>query len=314
MKIIFASCFDALEEPNQTVWQHALGHSPDVLLLLGDSIYMDYFPHLGQSKNWSKEDFAKEMYRRYKAQWEVDSFRVLVNSVKHIGITWDDHDFAWNGSCGAGTDPDTGVPKDKRLISTGLFLQFKQHLKLRPIQASYPAIPNINSLLNTVDQGIQDTFDFGRMRFIMLDGRTYRQDKKHDRKSTMLGENQKDWLKDTINGWNGVSIVCTGSTIQGSKESWSRYNDYDWLISQNTPPISNQNFWRSIFLSGDIHENNFLRHKEGNFYEITSSGAARPNWFGAVGNYGLLEVHPTEILVTLFNDKGQEENTKSINF
>jgi alkaline phosphatase D len=115
MKIVFASCFDALEDPNKDVWACALEQNPDALLLLGDIIYMDYFPHLGQSRRWSTKQFADEMYRRYKAQWSVASFRELINSVNHIGITWDDHDFAWNGSCGAGTGEKTGVPSDKRL-------------------------------------------------------------------------------------------------------------------------------------------------------------------------------------------------------
>lgn len=44
MKIAFASCFDALKDAEQDVWFRVLDQKPEVLLLLGDSIYMDYFP------------------------------------------------------------------------------------------------------------------------------------------------------------------------------------------------------------------------------------------------------------------------------
>lgn len=113
MKIAFASCFDALKDAEQDVWFRVLDQKPEVLLLLGDSIYMDYFPKLGQSRELDLQKFANEMYRRYAAQWDVASFRELVKSVDAIGVTWDDHDFAWNGSCGAGQEKKTGVPYEK---------------------------------------------------------------------------------------------------------------------------------------------------------------------------------------------------------
>ena len=42
MKIAFASCMDPIDGFEQPVWDDVLNKSPGVLLLLGDSVYMDY--------------------------------------------------------------------------------------------------------------------------------------------------------------------------------------------------------------------------------------------------------------------------------
>lgn len=300
MKIAFASCFDALKDAEQDVWFRVLDQKPEVLLLLGDSIYMDYFPKLGQSREWDLQKFADEMYRRYAAQWDVASFRELVKSVDAIGVTWDDHDFAWNGSCGAGQEKKTGVPYEKKLISQNLHLQFREQLRQRPLLSTYPPQPAMPDLLTARSPGIEESFDYGNVRCIMLDGRSYRQDQDDNHETAMLGITQKKWLVNQIHQWNGISLVCSGSTLIRSKESWDNYSDYLWLM--------NQGFDKTIVLSGDIHENAFRRHKvsQQNLIEITSSGAARPGIGGDEGNFGLLNIQPNEIQVTLFDEEGPE--------
>jgi phosphodiesterase/alkaline phosphatase D-like protein len=114
MKIAFASCMDAYRVPQQPVWDEINRRQPDVLLLLGDQIYMDW-GDLGESnwkKAWDKDatktlaNFAEEMHARYKRQWEVDSFRTLIADMvarkgsASVQLTWDDHDFAWNNRDG----------------------------------------------------------------------------------------------------------------------------------------------------------------------------------------------------------------------
>jgi len=93
MKVAFTSCFDVLDDPSQEVWLRVADEQPDVLLLLGDSVYMDFgppfpgFSHpLGKPQGWSPERFAKEMYDRYAAQSRVQSFRRLVESVSSAGV------------------------------------------------------------------------------------------------------------------------------------------------------------------------------------------------------------------------------------
>ena len=68
-KIAFASCISVEVDNVQSVWQEVAAHRPDWLILGGDNIYMDYFPHMYQSKPWSSARFASEMWNRYAAQF-----------------------------------------------------------------------------------------------------------------------------------------------------------------------------------------------------------------------------------------------------
>jgi alkaline phosphatase D len=112
MKIVFTSCMDASRLPSQPVWTHVQSLNPDVLMLLGDQIYMDWFD-LGTS-NWRRAidsntsgelaDFAQAMHARYQQQAAVPEFQGLLQNMaagsKQVVVTWDDHDFAWNDSLG----------------------------------------------------------------------------------------------------------------------------------------------------------------------------------------------------------------------
>ena len=42
MKLVITSCMDAERVPDQSVWTSVAECKPDVLLLLGDQIYMDW--------------------------------------------------------------------------------------------------------------------------------------------------------------------------------------------------------------------------------------------------------------------------------
>ena len=75
MKIAFASCIDAIDDPSQAVWGRIRKLAPDVLVLLGDAIYMDYGIALlgsdrpvGWPRKLADETFATTMHERYKLQ------------------------------------------------------------------------------------------------------------------------------------------------------------------------------------------------------------------------------------------------------
>lgn len=57
---------------------------------------------------------------------------------------------------------------------------------------------------------------------------------------------------------------------------------------------------RTLFLSGDIHENKFTEHD--GFYEVTSSGVGRDN----LNNYGLIEFKEAQVEVKLRGRKSKD--------
>jgi alkaline phosphatase D len=299
MKIIFCSCLDAVDDRDQAIWNSVRKLSPDVLLLLGDTVYMDFGlgllgsnRPLGWPRKATNEAFATALYDRYRRQWAVLSFQTLLSSGVKVGLTWDDHDFAWNNSRGAGNEKHYAVSREKRLISRSLFLQFREAIR-PPLSDHYPQIPEMHTLLNADDVGIQDTFDVGNIRFIMLDGRSFRQDPNITPDAEMHGAAQRTWLSELL-AWNGPKIICSGSVLTHSKESWDQYVDYVWMLDQPASDV--------IVVTGDIHKNSGpVRHREDPaLYEITSSGMARPGLGGGRGNYGCLTIDD-EIYVDLYS-------------
>lgn len=320
MEIAFTSCIDAIDDPVQPVWQSIQARKPDVLLLLGDIAYMDYGLAImgsdrpvGWPRKASNETFAKAMHDRYRKQWEVKSFRDLLASGIKLGVIWDDHDFAWNNARGAGTEKHFAVPKEKRLIAQGLFRQFQSACST-PLAPHYPAMPSLASLTGAAERGIQYNFDVGKLRFIMLDGRSFREDPNIAPDASMLGYEQREWLAGLLEEWKGkgLSIVCSGSVMSGSGESWDQYLDYSWLIKQQVDNL--------IVLSGDIHKNVLPVKHQTNIFEVTSSGAARRGLGGSlkhVGgarmNFGILTVGE-DVVVNLFSEDNPEGARVTIKF
>lgn len=310
MRIAFTSCFDALDDPVQNVWTTIAGHQPDVLLLLGDSVYMDFGLTGERRLGWPREisdlEFANTLYSRYRAQWQVESFRDLVRSGIRVANIWDDHDFAWNDARGGSNDPNHGIPAEKRRISRGLFMQFRDALQNLPAAADYPPMPALADLLASPDEGIQYSFEIRNVRFIMLDGRTFRHDPfPLDPVSVQMhGPDQLWWLNHQMNSWEGFKIVGAGSVLDGTGECWRQYYDYQFLQEYAPNHV--------IVLTGDIHKNHGPVNHRDRFghplYEITASGAARPGPFsniprlaGASGNFGLLDLGET-VSATLYGE------------
>lgn len=309
--IAFTSCFDAEDDQTQDVWNKVKAKNPNVLLLLGDSVYMDFgiWPFSSRVLGWprkaSNDEFAEVLYQRYRKQWGVASFRQLIASGVRVGITWDDHDFAWNNSRGAGTEKKYAVSTEKKLISRNLFLQFKNVLQKGSSNPEYPLMPDITELKKGGEGvGIQETFDYESVRVMMLDGRSFRQDPNDVPDAEMHGRAQRNWLAEQLETWNGLKLIGAGSVLTNSKESWDNYLDFKWLLDQ---PVSNV-----IVLTGDIHKNVAPISHRANppLYEITSSGAARPGMGGNSGNFGILTIGE-ETLVELF-DGDTKEFSKSL--
>jgi alkaline phosphatase D len=295
MKVAFTSCIDAYDDPSQPVWDKIRQQEPDVLLLLGDLMYMDYGlaltgaeRPLGWPRKVSDAVFAQTMHERYARQWGVKSFRELLCTGVRLGVIWDDHDFAWNDARGQGTELHHAVSTEKRLIAQGLFRQFRDVCAM-PDVSVYPPMPSLASLLGTEEKGIEDYFDVDEVRFVMLDGRSYRQDPNTGPDADMHGYTQRKWLGGLLAGEQALTVLCSGSVLHGATESWDKYLDYQWLLGEAKDKV--------IVLSGDIHCNKLPVRHSAHVIEVTSSGGARPgsggvlsHLGGASGNFGLLEI------------------------
>jgi alkaline phosphatase D len=302
MKIAFTSCMDAVDDRIQPVWNRIREEQPDLLMLVGDAVYMDFGPAvlgskrpLGWPRKASNQIFAETLYERYLHQWEVASFQKLLETGLKVTTTWDDHDFAWNGSRGASTEKRRAVSLEKRIISRALALQFRNALNSGSVK--YPPMPAMAALLETEDLGIQESIDIDNVRIVMLDGRSFREDPNDVADAEMHGRAQREWLGGLLQSWGGPKVIGSGSVMTRSGESWDQYVDYAWLLDQPST--------KTIVLTGDIHKNVLpVRHSK-QLYEITASGAARPPFKGFAGgmeNFGILSIQE-EITATLYSQE-----------
>lgn len=319
MKIVFTSCMDAERVPHQPIWDNIREEQPDVLMLLGDQIYMDW-GDLGAS-NWRQlikkkpdaglQAFAIDMHRRYALQWEVPEFQKLITdfsgraNISKFLMTWDDHDFAWNNALGE--DGDTGdlakhgVATHVKAVSYRLFKQFEAHIRNAYPGTPYPNLPLDwdRPLLDTNTQGLfwqGQLADVGP-ECLLLDTRWNR--KARAAGASILGYDQYETLKNQISKANaGLLIVAAGTPMaykylisqQAWKDGADSYFEYDAILSNAVRPV--------LFLGGDVHRNEWsgrLSKTDGStstVVQILSSGAA-------IGNIGFKRFLPSYGIVVV---------------
>ncbi len=301
MKIAFTSCMDATRVPMQPVWTEIFRRQPDVVMLLGDQIYMDW-GDLGAS-NWKKliqrdkkkglEKFAADMHYRYEAQAKVKEFMALMAYLQQGGktllMTWDDHDFAWNNSLGAGPDDGKhGVPEEVKAISLALFRAFEKYLR-NPV-GSYPGLAaTLSGMDKNPSHGIESTGVLKNgahtLPYQLLDTRWYRTSRNIASPAcSMLGTAQAATLTADIQKSEGLLIVAGGTPLKYkyliSDQDWEStkdgtYPEYSNLLTDAERPV--------LYLSGDVHRNswggrvNLDGPIKSEVIQVLSSGAAISN-------------------------------------
>lgn len=330
MRIAVTSCSDPLGQPVQKVWASMAQARPDHLVLLGDQIYMDYGPRIA-SLFWSNPgndapakftdvDFAAHMYARYAAQWRNMQASGLwqLPELKVHGI-WDDHDFAWDSSFGAGQPNDGGpenkqpVPASKQQIARFLFRQFFSHLRAPAYPANELLTPQrIEQLQENLAQAVffsdllpaearEGLVELAPdVRLLLTDGRTFRTAQEESGTiGTILGSAQMDWLKNSLKP-NAITLIASGSTLDSGVERWVRYRDYQELRNF----LDSQDDVRVLLLSGDVHYTDLRDNHGPRLLELVASGAARP--FGrwdprraSRGNHAVCEITASDIQVQM---------------
>lgn len=323
MKIAFTACMDAERMREQPVWDRIRGEQPDVLMLLGDQVYMDW-GDLGAS-GWRTairrepvkglEAFAVELHRRYALQWEVASFRALVTGFagradpSRLLVTWDDHDYAWNNSLGFDGEDEKlyrhGVPPKVKAVSRRLFDQFLQQLRGAPAGAAYPPLPSDwnQPLPSGQDQGLfwRGALGAGEgPECLLLDTRWHREARVGG--ASILGAGQRESLHRAVSTTGAGLLLVAGGTPMSCKYLFSQqawhglqepsYVEYDETLAAARRPV--------LYIGGDVHRNVWsgrLRSTQGQAGEVVqvlSSGAA----IGRIGpkrfapSFGVLEIPP----------------------
>ncbi len=326
MKIAFTSCMDASRVSAQPIWSEINKAQPNVLMLLGDQIYMDWGLSSSDKPKWLKrirkdgkkalQEFGQDMHARYAAQWAIGSFRDLIrwfvplHGRDQLFMCWDDHDFAWNNSCGMGSPDSAATPIEVKTISKALFSQFSEHLATGYASDAYPAYSDVHLLPVDAQAGGIEYFaptPIETVRIACLDQRWYRYPRDevpaYGQFPTLLGTSQWEKLELMLAQSQGLNIIAGGLPMQHrysfSHQSWSKgekanepaYPDYDRMLRVVNKP--------TLYLCGDIHKNeamgllyNNAGEKNPHLFHLASSGAAIPNalWVKFEPSFGLLDI------------------------
>jgi alkaline phosphatase D len=316
MRIAFTSCFSATLYSDQPVWGWIKARQPDHLVLLGDSIYLDFPPQGEHPKEAGDNDFAQLLFKLYSTQIRQPQFVNLVQSMpsNRVWSIWDDHDFLWNDALGA-EELKNPIQRSKVKLSTAFQEAFRHALANKLKVGSFPEAYNDITFWKP-DQpalSIPSVKLANDVYLHLTDGRTYRtkaSKREEESKRTLLGANQREQLgKAMADHPAAIHILASGSTLADFKKSYP--TDWHWLLSKASQ-------FRSLVLSGDIHRNESDMTSTIGYplHEATSSGAAIRDAV-VIGqdrrNYGLLDINADTVTITLYaNDQVEPQWTRVI--
>ncbi|NNC90018.1 MAG: alkaline phosphatase family protein [Akkermansiaceae bacterium] len=213
---------------NERMWDTIRAIDPRALLLLGDNVYID-----------DPETPAMQRFHYYRRQSQPE-WGQLARRVPIYAI-WDDHDFTTNDGWGG---PEIDKPAWKREV----WKIFRENWD-NPSYGGGEAHP-----------GCWFDFTIGKVHFIMLDGRYYRESPKGDDPS-MLGPVQMEWLRKALRQPATFTVICSNVPMApkvkpGSKDTWDGYDGerrrlYQFIADEKIPGV--------IVLSADRHRSDAYR-------------------------------------------------------
>lgn len=224
--LAFGSCANDKRFPKQPVWKTIASHDPDVMVILGDTPYIDTTELLAQR-------------RRYREFFAVRDTEAVFGSTP-TWATWDDHDFGRN-------DTDGRLRGKER--SRRAFVEHHAHASFGDGEA-----------------GIYTSFRWGPAEVWLLDTRWWANTEPSpaDRtKRSLLGAAQWKWLTEGLRRSDATfKLLCSGMIWNGSVRplkrdhwaNWKHERDALWrFIGDNGVP-------GVVLVGGDIHRSRALRH------------------------------------------------------
>ena len=241
---------------NERVWDTIRSLDPRALLLLGDNVYID-----------DPQTPEMQRFHYYRRQSQPEWMK-LAKQVPIYGI-WDDHDFTTNDGWGG---PEIDKPKWKRKV----WEIFKENYD-NPYYGGGEKQP-----------GCWFDFWIGKIHFVLIDGRYYRESPKGETPS-MLGSAQMKWLKKTLKHPAVFTVFCTNVPLTpkvkpGSKDTWDGFDGereqiFKFIAEEKIPGV--------IILSADRHRSDAYKIDTGikgmyPLYECQSSRLTNQHVHGLI--------------------------------
>ena len=270
LKMAIASCAKVQDVSPQPAWAEIQAQVPDLLLLLGDNIYLRHDQHQ------NPESLAAELRGLYQAQLAEPNFAALLADMRQRGkpvvAIYDDHDFLGNNRYG-------GEVAD----------ELRQAARRELVQAFQPQMTGPD---------VYRHHALGLVDLLVLDARFYRHTPQSsgDDRDAVLGDAQWHWLEEKVQQSTAPFLVVASSTTLHifADESWEQYPGAFQRMVQLLKPRRG-----ALLVSGEVHRN--AAYDDSGVIEIVSSAVARRGIvFGALRkNHGLLSFSAQGVQVQL---------------
>lgn len=258
MKLAAASCSKIEDVDPQPAWAEIQQERPDVLLLLGDNVYLEHDHHDDPAQ------LADELRQRYAEQFAEPGFAALLADVRGRGgevvAIYDDHDLLGNNRYGGDHGP-----------------ALRDAARREFVNAFAPAMTGSD---------VYRALSVGPVDLVVLDERFYRRSPSTSAsdRDAILGAAQWNWLEGVIAASTAKYLVIGSSTTLHAfgDESWEQYPAAFRRISRLLRGRPG-----ALVVSGDVHRN--AAYDDNGVIEIVTSAVARRGLlFGALRkNYGV---------------------------
>lgn len=229
---------------NERVWQTIEKQRPDLLLLLGDNVYID-----------APENRSMQRYCYYRRQSRPE-WRALTAHVPTYAI-WDDHDFGTNDCWG-------GPRLDQPAWKPEVWEVFRQNW-------ANPAYGGGER------PGCYFTFRRGDVQFFLLDGRYYRTNPRVDAPS-MLGPEQLAWLKRELAASEATfKILCSPVpwTFEAKGSSRDTWNGFQAERESLFGYLAEREIAGVLLLSADRHRSDAWKIERESAYDLLEFNSSR---------------------------------------
>lgn len=258
VKMAVASCSATyLYDVQRRIWTEILQKKPDVVLLLGDNVYVDRYIN-GRSVSTKKDFWIR--YTEMRKSLNLYKTKTLVP----IFAIWDDHDYGINDG-----DKNFLWKKESKKVFQTFFAQ-------KPMGSVFEKGPGVSFVVKAFGQ-----------RLFFMDNRSFRTPNKNDKRNklkfkkveyeTHWGKKQESWLFSQLQTSVTPSWLIDGGQFFGGYLPWE---SYEASHPNNFKNVFIKNIKKSkaavAFLSGDRHFFEFSKISKAELgftsYEVTSSG------------------------------------------
>jgi alkaline phosphatase D len=215
--LLISCAEDAFAKQGKALWQKVEGQRPDLVVFMGDNVYAGRLISVKPDTVWD----------RYVETWTKVSFYHQKQLVPVLA-TWDDHDTGKNDS-----------NREFKGMAEGakIFRQF------------FPSYPIVNTF--ELGNGVSSWFNFGGIKMVLMDGRSYRAPRPNQEFANVWGANQFLWLEQQVKESSQPIFLMNGTQFfTGNSESFvstdqKTYPHFVKMVSRHAYPF--------LFFSGDVH-------------------------------------------------------------